>query len=111
MNYPIPIEVKVGSVQPVNKMSRPILVIRFPGYWKSDQWDVSRKAIYDNRPLNEDYHVMVLVDNEVEQVKFECYNSPHEPDKLENITKLVQMSIERCLKQEEDLRKKQEENE
>ena len=54
---------------------------------------------------------MVLVDNEVEQVKFECYNSPHEPDKLENITKLVQMSIERCLKQEEDLRKKQEENE
>ena len=98
-------------VQPVNKMSKPILIIRFPGYWKSDQWDVSRKAIYDNRPLNEDYHVMVLVDNEVEQVKFECYNSPHEPDKLENITKLVQMSIERCLKQEEDLRKKQEENE
>jgi hypothetical protein len=92
-------------------MSRPILVIRFPGYWKSDQWDVSRKAIYDNRPLNEDYHVMVLVDNEVEQVKFECYNSPHEPDKLENITKLVQLSIERCLNQEEDLRKKQEENE
>lgn len=111
MNYLILIEELVDLVQPVNKMSKPILIIRFPGYWKSDQWDVSRKAIYDNRPLNEDYHVMVLVDNEVEQVKFECYNSPHEPDKLENITKLVQMSIERCLKQEEDLRKKQEENE
>ena len=110
MNYPIPIEVKVDSVQPVNKMSKPILIIRFPGYWKSSQWDVSRKAIYDNKPLNEDYHVMVLVDNEVEQVKFECYNSPHEPEKLENITKLVEMSIERCLRQEEELRK-QEENE
>lgn len=92
-------------------MSKPVLVIRFPGYWKEHQWDVSRKAIYDNKPLNEDYHVMALVDNEVEQVTFECYNSPHEPDKLENITKLVQMSIERCLRQEEELRKKQEENE
>ncbi len=101
----------VGLVQPENNMSKPILVIRFPGYWKQEQWDISRKAIYDNKPLNEDYHVMVLVDNEVEQVKFECYNSPHEPDKLENITKLVQMSIDRCLKQEEQLRKKQEENE
>ena len=92
-------------------MSKPVLVIRFPGYWKSSQWDISRKAIYDNKPLNEDYHVMALEDNEVEQVKFECYNSPHEPDKLENITKLVQMSIDRSLKQEDELRKKQEENE
>jgi hypothetical protein len=55
---------------------------------------------------------MVLVDNEVEEVKFECYNSPHELEKLEEITKLVKMSIERCLRQEEeDLRKKQKENE
>ena len=53
-------------------MSKPVLVIRFPGYWKEVQWDISRKAIYDNKPLNQDYHVMVLVDNEVEEVKFEC---------------------------------------
>jgi hypothetical protein len=101
----------VDLVQLESNMSKPVLVIRFPGYWKSEQWDVSRKAIYDNKPLNEDYHVMVLVDNEVEEVKFECYNSPHEPEKLEEITKLVRMSIERCLRQEEDLRKKQKENE
>ena len=88
-------------------MSKPVLVIRFHGYWKQEQWDISRKAIYDNKPLNEDYHVMVLVDNEVEQVKFECYNSPHEPEKLENITRLVELSIERCLKQEDSLRKKE----
>ena len=90
-------------------MSKPILVIRFPGYWKAEQWDISRKAIYDNKPLNEDYHVMALVDNEVESVKFECYNSPYEPEKLENITKLVEISIERCLKQEEELRRKENE--
>jgi hypothetical protein len=89
-------------------MGKPILVIRFPGHWKSEQWDISRQAIFQNRPLNEDYHVLVLVDNEVEQVKFECYNSPHEPEKLENITKLVELSIERCLKQENELRKNNE---
>ena len=59
--------------------------------------------------VDEDYHVMALVDNEVESVKFECYNSPHEPEKLENITKLVEISIERCLKQEEELRRKENE--
>ena len=85
-------------------MSKPIFIIRFPGYWKSSQVDSSREAIYRMKDLNEDYHVMVLQDNEVESVKFECYNSPHEPEKLENITKLTQISIERCLRQEEENR-------
>jgi len=92
-------------------MSKPIFIIRFPGYWKESQVQISRKAIYDNRPLNEDYHVMVLQDNEVESVKFECYNSPHEPEKLENITKLTELSIQRCLKQEEENRLRELENE
>ena len=56
------------------------------------------------KDLNEDYHVMVLQDNEVESVKFECYNSPHESEKLENITKLTELSIQRCLRQEEENR-------
>ena len=88
-------------------MSKPIFIVRFPGYWKESQVQVSRKAIYDNRPLNEDYHVMVLQDNEVESIRFECYNSPHELEKLENITKLVELSLERCLRQEEERRIKE----
>jgi len=85
-------------------MSKPIFIIRFPGYWKSSQVDSSREAIYRMKDLNEDYHVMVLQDNEVESVKFECYNSPHESEKLENITKLTELSIQRCLRQEEENR-------
>ena len=92
-------------------MSRPIFIVRFPGYWTTNQVQVSRKSIYDNKLLNEDYHVLVLQDNEVESIRFECYNSPHEPEKLENITKLTQISVERCLRQEEERRIKEIENE
>lgn len=88
-------------------MSKPIFIIRFPGYWTTSQVDSSRKAIYDNRALNEDYHVLVLQDNEVESIRFEVYNSPHEPEKLENITKLIELSVERCLRQEEERRIKE----
>ena len=92
-------------------MSKPIFIVRFPGYWNSNQVQISRKAIYDNKPLNEDYHVMVLQDNEIESIRFEVYNSPHEPEKLEEVTRLTQLLIERCLRQEEENRLKELENE
>jgi hypothetical protein len=81
-------------------MSKPIFVVRFPGYWKENQVNSSRKSIYDNKPLNEDYHVLVVKDNDIEAIKFEIFNSPHEPEKLGNITKLIELSIQRCVNQE-----------
>ena len=92
-------------------MSKPIFVIRFPGHWKSKQIQASRKAIYDMKELNEDYHVLVLQDNEIESTRFECFNSPHEPEKIEEITKLTEISIQRCLRNEEDNIKKELEDE
>ena len=92
-------------------MGKPIFIVRFPGYWTNNQVNESRKAIYDNRPLNEDYHVMVLQDNEVESIRFECYNSPHEPETLEEITRLTKLSIERCLRNEEENRLRELEDE
>lgn len=84
-------------------MSKPIFVIRFPGYWTQQQVEVSRSAIHQRKELNDDYHLIVLQDNEIHSgTKFECYNSPHEPEKLEEITKLTEMSINRCLRQEEE---------
>ena len=84
-------------------MSKPIFVIRFPGYWTQQQVDASRSAIHQRKELNDDYHLIVLQDNEIHSgTKFECYNSPHEPEKLEEITKLTEMSINRCLRQEEE---------
>jgi len=92
-------------------MSKPIFIVRLPGYWNPKQFDVSRKAIYDRKELSDDYHVLVLSDNEIETIRFECYNSPHEPEKLEEITKLTQISIERCLRNEEENRLRELENE
>ena len=69
------------------------------------------KAIYDRKELSKDYHVLVLSDNEIETIRFECYNSPHEPEKLEEITKLTTLSIERCLRNEEENRLRELENE
>ena len=91
-------------------MSKPVFVVRFPGYWTQSQVDSSRSAIHQMKELNEDYHLIILQDNEVHSgTKFECYNSPHEPEKLEEITKLTEMSINRCLRQEEEKLKKEHE--
>tara|TARA_B100000900_G_scaffold310705_1_gene269437 strand:- start:1081 stop:1359 length:279 start_codon:yes stop_codon:yes gene_type:complete len=92
-------------------MSKPIFIVRFPGYWTNKQVQASRKALYDRKELNEDYHLIVLQDNEIETTRFECYNSPHEPETLEEITKLTQISIDRCLRQEEENRIRELENE
>jgi len=91
-------------------MGKPIFVVRFPGYWTQSQVESSRTAMFQMKELNEDYHLIVLQDNEIHTgTKFECYNSPHEPEKLEEITKLTEMSINRCLRQEEEkLNKKHE---
>ena len=84
-------------------MSKPVFVVRFPGYWTQSQVDSSRSAIHQMKELNEDYHLIILQDNEVHSgTKFECYNSPHEPEKLEEITRLTEVSIERCLRQEDE---------
>mgnify|MGYP006090898301 FL=1 len=91
-------------------MSKPVFVVRFPGYWTQSQVDSSRSAIHQMKELNEDYHLIILQDNEVHSgTKFECYNSPHEPEKLEEITRLTEVSIERCLRQEEEKLKKEHE--
>ena len=92
-------------------MSKPIFIVRLPGDWNPKQFDISRKAIYDRKELSNEYHVLVLSDNEVETIRFECYNSPHEPEKLEEITKLTQISIERCLRNEEENRLRELEDE
>ena len=92
-------------------MSKPIFIVRLPGYWNPKQFDISRKAIYDRKELSDDYHVLVLSDNEIETIRFECYNSPHEKEKLEEITKLTELSIQRCLRNEEENRLRELEDE
>jgi len=92
-------------------MVKPIFIIRLPGYWTQKQVSASREAIHGMKELGEEYHVLTLQDNEIETTRFECYNSPHEPEKLEEITKLTEISIQRCLRNEEENRIKELENE
>ena len=33
-------------------MSKPVFVVRFPGYWTSNQVHISRKALHDNDYIN-----------------------------------------------------------
>ena len=91
----------MDSAQLVNKMSKPIFIIRLPGTWEQERIEKTRESIYKTQGLVDDYYIFVLGDSEVENVKFEMFNSPHQPSTLQNITKLVEMSIERCIKQEE----------
>jgi hypothetical protein len=101
MNYQNHKEVKEASVQLVNKMSKPIFIIRLPSVWGQERIEKVRESILKTQGLSDDYYIFVLGDAEVENVKFEMFNSPHTPNTLENITRLTEMSIERCIKQEE----------
>lgn len=101
MNYQNHKEVKGALVQLVNNMSKPIFIIRLPSNWGQERIEKVRESIYKTQGLVDDYYIFVLGDSEVEDVKFEMFNSPHTPDTLQNITKLAEMSIERCIKQEE----------
>ena len=92
-------------------MAKPIFIIRVPGYWTNSQVQASRSAIHSMKELGNDYHILTLQDNEIETIKFECYNSPHEPEKLEEVTKLTTLSIERCLRNEEENRLRELEDE
>ena len=94
-------------------MSKPIFIVRLPGYWNPKQFDVSRKAIYDRKELIRPIIMYwYYQDNEIETIRFECYNSPHEPEKLEEVTKLTQnYQYERCLRNEEENRLRELENE
>jgi len=92
-------------------MGKPIFIIRFPGYWNNNQVNESRRAIHGMKELNEDYHILTLQDNEIETTKFECYNSPHDKETLEEITQLTKLSIQRCLRNEEENRLRELEDE
>ena len=91
-------------------MSKPNLHCEI-GYWTIIKLMNLVELIHNMKELNEDYHILTLQDNEIETTRFECYNSPHEPETLEEITKLTKLSIERCLRNEEENRLRELEDE
>ena len=58
------------------KITKPILVVRFPMESISSA-KLQEVAFEDLQKKMDDYHVVGLRDNTVSRIEFECYNSPH----------------------------------
>lgn len=82
-------------------MIKPILIVRLPSTFNEYSVTMTRKAIYDNEKLINDYHAIVVVDNEINSITFEVYNGTNDENKLQEIDKLVMKSIERAYRVEE----------
>jgi len=69
-------------------MSKPIFVIRIPNV-KYDQFYKIVKSFDNHTELNEDYHVLPLMSNKVEEITFECFNSPYKEEELTELRQLI----------------------
>lgn len=89
-------------------MAKPIFIMRAPRYWTIDHVKSIREVIYNHRPeLTDEYHVLILHDMDLEEVSFECYNGDNDDnEELKEVTKLTRLSIERCLRNEENDKEK-----
>lgn len=85
-------------------MSKPIFIIRAPRTWTLDHVKVIRDTIYRDKPeLTDEYHVLILHDMDLSEVKFECYNGDNDDNQeLQEVKKITRLSIERCLKTEKE---------
>jgi hypothetical protein len=69
-------------------MSKPIFIIRFPFISNHDKSKFETYYEHVSKQLN-DYHVLSLIDNSVNKVEFECYNSPHTEIEFEELKQTV----------------------
>ena len=68
-------------------MSKPILVIRFP-YYETEKEEFSKLIEHLEKKIN-DYHIIPVIGNYNDQVKFECFNSPHTEIEFEELKRYV----------------------
>jgi len=69
-------------------MSKPIFVIRFPYLRDLDREQFERYYRQIGKQLH-DYHVLSVIDDSVERVEFECFNTPHTELEFEELKKMV----------------------
>jgi HD-like signal output (HDOD) protein len=69
-------------------MTKPIFIVRIPFSINKDK--LKEQMDYVTRKLHDDYHVIPVLDNYVQQLQFECYNPNNISDKkLEEIKQMV----------------------
>lgn len=65
--------------------AKPILVVRFPQNTEQEKFRESIAQLR-NHPLSEEYHVLVMIDSEVNVVSFETHNvMTQDPVKVEEL--------------------------
>jgi len=64
-------------------MNKSIFIMRFP-YNSIDKDAFLKNYEHISNQLN-DYHVLVMMDNFVESVTFECFNAPHTEIEFEEL--------------------------
>jgi sialic acid synthase SpsE len=69
-------------------VSKPIFIIRFPFISNHDKSKFEAYYEHVSKQLH-DYHVLSLIDNSVNKVEFECYNSPHTEIEFEELKQTV----------------------
>ena len=60
-------------------MTKPIFIVRIPFSINEDK--LKEQMDYVTRKLHDDYHVIPVLDNYVQQLQFECYNPNNISDK------------------------------
>jgi hypothetical protein len=69
-------------------MTKPIFIVRIPFSINKDK--LKEQMDYVTRKLHDDYHVIPVLDNYVQQLQFECYNPNNiSYKKLEEIKQMV----------------------
>ena len=69
-------------------MSKPILVVKVP-HIEYDQYYKIANSLLNHVELNEDYHILPLLNGEVEEITFECFNSPYKEEELTELRQLI----------------------
>lgn len=70
-------------------MSKPIFIVRLP---YNENLNLDHHSRYLEKQLP-DYHPLVIVENNLERVEFECYNSPHTEIEFEELKDRVMKMI------------------
>lgn len=83
---------------------KPIFVIRLPRHTPIGKLDSIREMIANYDDLTNEYHVLAIIDSDLFTMKFECYNGDETTEEYKEVTRLTQISIQRCLNNEQNER-------
>lgn len=74
-------------------MSKPIFIIRIPFLENQTDRDILESHIQKIEQKLQDYHTLAVIENSINEIKFECYNAPHTDIEFEELKNMVLKTI------------------